>query len=1426
MKKIIFASISAILSILLYTGCSKEQMAAFQANDQEPPYNLMHLFDNFPSLHAAVDSLDTMRLNNGLSDMIINGYDTPQFLRNASDLVKAPFLVPMLHELNSLLVIVMDQHPYHYVDTGSSKDGGFYDDTDGTLNRPACFYSAIDQVTSSTELSGDILDIATQIVDYLVKEKTPVEIEEDMSTLGKVTFYTGTMYTGSKVSLGVGTYNFTDASINMNDMVQSIEVPLGMKVTCYQDINKAGTSWTFTGNNRALADDGCNLAISSVVIENDISKMAKLLGNLLMACDYPMWLDSSGNLRTDRDNVQTGPDTNTDLGNASKGIIKLVSALNSLASTDPAVRNTIDNILLQDLPALISDPDSKAKMKTLIQNLAYYFAADEITSNAYATSDYHNTNPYVNASLKESVRDLLPNLQKLFIRDDATGTIKDFSIFNSNGTKMSPVEALTVTLNKMKKADPVNFDYSLAANRIEPSLLKMMQLDGTGRTRGTFSNLSMFDHLVYTIAGSYYFGYKVHDTGVRNNNPTNGEPYGNWGYIHGESTKGVLTLNDCLYSQTSKDVTGVLLGCPTGLITAYNLALGDRVGQADKISRSSEPFTKGNRGNYKFYLGYNFPPMLLLPSNCAGDAGLPNGGHTISPEPNAQTGDDGTRNDYRTYWPKVADGKGILNTAHFLMSWMARACWDGQGPYYATTGSTTTSFNMPVSGTQTVNVYYKPNGEIYAYVYKQDPGNSGTWEYYYPVSGDDIDDNGRKVGDPSVGQRANRYKDIVKSDYYLIEYYQLLQDGTVYGAPPMNPDGIDKVEAGYTGWYHDAGAAFGGHDSDHIWCLHGTPNTSASYFQLYEKIDEHDAVRECASQDEAMYRNFQWLMYEKKFLFIIPMYANSGLQTGSYILIEANGVVGQTNAKKGSENGYWNIASGTGNISQAHVKHRCDTATGPAAGYISNNPNYGDSTYPGDSRIIVFSDPDQAHAILNNDLMVNILGSGSVLPDAVGRNIEPFVRLGFPQYDCNISSNDTTATWSSAYANRNKMLPIFVALAGTLRDGTYYDRSGEAGYNYNFAGKHKYPIQDLMEGVLMQLSKPHFRYFSAANHSETVNGRWVPRVKAGEDYEYRFFNPNTGGANINYYLPNDSLRSLTSVLSGNGVTESNGILPLMAEKTGTVSSLLALLQDLGSDTYATQRGNVALGLEQLLTAMKVNRSESIANNRYTTLDFSKYNWMFYNVAHRDEDINVEDFLSYEGASHASDDWSDFDDFYDMVSSLMGGSRDVSQNLVNIVDAVLAQPLTENEVHGLIYTAGKLFAKHPTVPGTWQYQGYDHGTTDRYDQLVDILSYLPQVHNLMADNGTGRKYDLMLKNVDILLKDQGSLLHYMIEGMREPFGAGYVISDLHRFLSWEIVSSPDSPLWDDLAYMLEAIADMNDPRVDINTIISNLGFQSN
>jgi hypothetical protein len=1117
--------------------------------------------------------------------------------------------------------------------------------------------------------------------------------------------------------------------------------------------------------------------------KNDFVDLSKNLSKLLITNDYPMWLDADGNVITSRKNINPNIHTNTDLGNMVKGVNKLVAGLNEISAKDPAVREILYDIIQKDLRSLAQSDATKQVIKDTVLNLAKYFAYD---GEGYNTIDYHNDREgiYVNSELKDTLKEIYPTAAKLFIRNDDNGSsTPDYSIAH-DPERRSPIEALTCALDKLKQG---GMDYSKID--MEPTLRRVIDYNAYGKkiTGSGTSKISYLDHFVYAVATAAKFGFLTRKS-------SDGEPSTNSGRGHGMATNGVLTVNDIIYSidMTTGDLGWVSSICPG--MNLYSLALDLRVEQAENISRSVNSFGPAQMSQHKFYMGSDFPISLMVPSACAGDAGLPNGGESAvtptSDSTTVSTRESISQNDFRTYYPKVADGLGATNTTEFLLSLIPRACWDGAGPfYYAPDNPETRSFNWPGKGTRNVKVYYKPNGEIYAYAYKPS-SNATTWEYYYPVSGNDLVD--------STGQRSNRYQDKIESDYYMIKYKSL--GTTYYAVPPVNPEGSDYAKSG------------------HPLTLKGHTSGTAKQFILEEKYKQNDPIRECKSQEEAIYRNYQWLAFDKKLAFFIPLYVNlMGIEMGGFFFAEGNGFLGLVNSSKGAKNGYWL----SNNADYPFAKY---ANSGIGVGNIptSNNPDYMESHIPGDGRLTLMLSENILG--LTGDIMFDgLIGKGFAFPGAIACSIVTVLRLGFLQEaliesDSAEIANPASETWK----NRSQLLPIIVALTGALRDMTVYDTPA-SGYNYNYRGKHKFPIAQLIEGILVPLAKPQLRYLEDTENSPGDDAywgkRWMQRVQDESEGVFSCLIPNIPNeTDSDYFTPRENLRTLINTLAGKEVGTPDGLIPLIADNTKLLSRLIALLQKMGSSDKAAARENIFKGLEQFVTAVKTNKSETMTRG-LTTMDNSRYAWMFQP---REDDILLDDLLAYDGPAVASDKrWEDYDDAVDFIEEFLGGENNITDNLVNVMDAVLKIQLTEPEIEGLLYTMGKLFAR--CANGTWQY----HGECSDYDQAYRMMTFVPAVHALMKGDGSCSNYMNLLDNLHLLMENDTSFLYYFTDCMHTHYSSEQILKDLHDFTSSDLVNGENAVLWRDMSsLMLDLSPQAGNPysQDEIALIFEQYGFQ--
>lgn len=1150
-------------------------------------------------------------------------------------------------------------------------------------------------------------------------------------------------------------------------------------------------------------------------------------------------------LRTNKTFEFSGEDTG--LGNAVRGVDALLSGVNDISTQDEAAREALYDIVREvgNIFA-IKDANGFAKLpkvlKDLMVTLAEYTTEGGIMT---ANNNYYNDDSeyFVNMELRNAVRSAFPSVVSLALRAKPSWNSSDrpdYSII-ADPDGRSPLELLSEALYQLKQ----NCNIDFAGYAVEDSLKKMMTHNCYGLPRSTAEyKVSFLDHLLFTLIISNEFGFKTRlDT-------YDGEPYINneGGYdsdnrvhSHGEPTGGILTVNDSLYSMTSNAKHAFAYDLVNEYLGVYDLSLdpsvsnlryttkSGRTDQAKNIFRSSFDFTSNDISDqkYKYYMGYDYPALLLMNGFSVGDAGIPNGGFTgINPTTDV-TGTDESNNDYRTYYPYVANGLGELNTGAWVMGWIARVCWEGEGPYYYAPSNPETRI---IAGKQ-YYVYYRPDGRIYAFVWKPDLGDPSTWEYFYPYDGgnDAKGTNTIGVGGELYYSRENYYRAQWKTDRYLlkgeyaksepnVKYYSFNRvvgsDGTdkylMYKInDPENPN--DDI---------DAGLAI---------------DAQAGYLTFRELVPEKTTARECKSQEEALFRNFQWLLLEKKVVCIMPMrsyvYVHAGdihLDPLAIAVIEGNGILGMSNLRKGAGVGVWVYKGDEGLENQG--------CTGMTMNGVE--VNYGASTIPGDGRLMLFVKEDArylAGAIgdyVNSDTIWNeILGSGSATPPVLARNLAPIGRMAFLQTDfVPSSSSDIGNESSSVWNNRNKLLPVIIALAGSLHGKSLYKQpeiSNPNPYWYNFAQKssHKYPLRKLND-TLMMLATPCYKY--AKTPYSGGKGRWVPSIANESKYGYcAYLAPDTKEYNDAIdYRPNPNLRSMAQLMmenSPNANAACDGLLPLIAE-TRIISKLLSLLQKTGNNTgiYVDKnresdsladwgaRRKVFYGIEQILTAVKTTKaiaySRGYTSSAYPEWMFEKRNIDFdLNVA-LDEIIGADSigkglavFVDYRNPEHANFKEYTWNNYYKLMygmAELLSSNGKLTSGRYKITEDVI--DLLKNSLSSTHASLSDITALRHTLAMLFVYYQNDewHEATEVSDLITNRLPDLMQVY-------TGRYLDLM-KLAMIALED-GGLVDYLVTNLHTDYSWNEVINELYMFLSNTDsrvgIANANSVLWHDLENLL-------------------------
>ena len=1119
--------------------------------------------------------------------------------------------------------------------------------------------------------------------------------------------------------------------------------------------------------------EGCNdlenimIDLNAFLIDNEgstvgsiIDLMSVVFGKLLLAANEDMWLDINGDLITDRSEIPG--ETNLYLGNSARGVESLLSGVNSLLKI-PSIRDDIYDII-REVGGLTSAKGAGGKglkdvFRELICNLEdYSTVGGEIYEGNGGDNEYHRdtASEYVNMELGNTISEIMPALTTILLRGDRADSIIEGDIY--------PLGSIARGFNRM------NLD--MESLNIEESLYKMIRYDDKMRDRMAdpdASNLSALEKLIFLLTFANNFGYyKGGDTGE-----------GNHGRGHGEPTGGILSLNDILFNLTTadKDTLGHALGDKMSLLGLLDTILGIlRMGLDDFLAlfgtelnvfglafdnppgdlthRNKDPFNAGECKNFPYYISPNHKILTVANGETVGDLGAPDGGMQ-------------TDHTWDSFVPYSEDGLGEVRTAPWMMGWIARVCWEGQGPYYSIENGT-------IDG-DGYSVYKSPNGSVYARVDKSG-GAPGTWSYH-----------------------DCRYKTEWNTDYYMIEledvkgnarYYPL--DNEVYynGSSDKTVGLSDKTEAG---------------------CL------------TMNERNIINADRECLTHEEAMYKNFQWLLYEKKMLLILPLRIEIDInilikvqgKVAVYLVIDTNGLLGLLNCRKSPStdavngNSRWVLDGGYGNISNE----------------------------PGDYRITVMLGGNQFRLkipilmdkitfdVIDLDFIYNtVLGNGHLVPDAIGTNIGALKILSFMTADTVTSENAGIA--GANWGERNALLPVFITLLGTLHENSSRDLN-------------KYPFVTLANGLFPLLAKP-LMYYQKDSGSTPYNC-WKPRLEDGHDYlkagvalgsdwgsTWPINNEDWLDTIESYYQPME-IRTLIGMLSENEVNHCDGLISLLPE-TNLITDILELFKKLGdsryddpltadSDDYRTwgERRRMFYGLEQIVSTIKSREGEAIARD-YIDIDFPS--WMFTDYGKRDEDVDLEtitdeligsditgkgiavlpDYRDPDHPAYRGYDWINYERLLDSCSELLsskgntGGQYNIMDKVINMMDKLLTSvDTTDNHIRGLRHTLGSVFAEYRD--GNWNYpQNLKFIVTDELPKIIDVFN-----------GGYNDLMNLLLGTEDWdqgLLSDDG-LISYMLDSLDSEMPASEFFVDIEAFLRF-IGEDPQCDLWDELADFIDSI----------------------
>ncbi len=1374
-----------LLAAGLLSACSGDgEMGGFQKNVPDPDFILFDMFKSEPALDEIWDVLDQGELNRRLAEMIkANREDFIVFSHINRDIMEDAHILPdMMKDLRNTVGLIRTTES-RFMDTRGQ--GSFYDKTPSEYRR--VMYALSDRLrrdSSDRGLTGSILSMARSFTRYMTDTKSPEKLQADMS-----------------------------------DLVKSI--------------------------NEFERDDFLLLT------EN--------LGKVLAAASYPMWIKNPefsttgdgkfGVIETDY-SVMTGY-ADSGLGNGVKGIHSLLTGLRDRAGSEISDRELIYD-LIKDVRGTFLDESNAPVIKDFIYTLEKYFTAGGSaygtalnTSNADISINIYNTNSanlYSDAEIGNTLKETLGAMMGMFLRDDRCGALTA-----DRNSKSYLLERLSRRLRE------TGIDWKNA--KLEESLYDILVVDPYGRDR---TQATGFDgrkpYAISFLEDFFFLGGITNNFGWRDGGSkteVSGADVCNE-HTHGGPAN-FLTLNDALFSMTTEKFMGK---------GTYDLAI-ENDQRRDHLFRSCRQFTNAERNNFRFYYDQNYGALDFVTGNGTGDLGLPglvyNGGNL-----NGVSGNP-VLNSYRPYNGNGIDEKGL---APWVLGWVARACFEGEGPYY---------YKNPDAETVTINgetyyVYMRPNGSVYAYVHYN---GAVPEKYLYPAEGNDpVDRNLLNQGSP---QRENRYKSSWQSDYYMI----------------TNEDGTKR----YTPGNMDGNAAGPG---------------SLTYNEL---IPEFDSVRECSSQEEAIFRNYQWVMTEKKFVIIIPMWIEGqvlGLTVESavYMIIEGNGFAGVCPARKFRGNRVWAKANTDG---------------------VSNIP--GD--YRLDVRVKAIRSALGIVGVDGSMIYDTILGDGPATYSVAFHAMAPLYRLGFPRspllnQSAYAGSNMNFEHYQlgsrqfivgdEKWEKRNMILPILGALLNVLHES---------------ATPESKTIANFTDGTL-PLLKPLFFYNRNINNYGVCTDSFLPRINgdtATNSYRYPHskslipeqyisgFSNNTsdpsawfGGWSVrNYYMAAPVTTLFSSLIDRIGIDQNNpdsnrawrakGILPLLTQynmnqprsdnnrsKTRIISNFVDQLVKLSDGNFNDRQGisytsadfdnnqyvnwgarrRIFYGLEQLVSLCKVAKTPyiEILQQRSKGTDAAKGGtatkmqripeWIFQQ---RDVDIDMNSIifrvvgfndpdgimgpLKGKGLAAYPDDkpdytyWTGFDktrkDLADLTDNLfMKNSRyNITDDMLDLADTLLAKDISDEEVSSLIYTSGKIFAWHNGSRWIWQGEELWDNINNPDEDFASIWrltkNYIPAIHQKISpddnNNAGGENYMAMLKVVSRMLKENGVV--DCIMDVTLSADSEQLADDIYEFLGEDFVTGRGA-MWMTLADLMDDLSENveNTSTETVSDILSGYGFQQN
>ncbi|HNO21896.1 MAG TPA: hypothetical protein PKK94_02885, partial [Leptospiraceae bacterium] len=391
-----------------------------------------------------------------------------------------------------------------------------------------------------------------------------------------------------------------------------------------------------------------------------------------------------------------------------------------------------------------------------------------------------------------------------------------------------------------------------------------------------------------------------------------------------------------------------------------------------------------------------------------------------------------------------------------------------------------------------------------------------------------------------------------------------------------------------------------------------TPPSSAVAdwsYTIYE-MSKTDAERAVETDEEAFYKNFQWLLYEKRFVVIIPakakLDASLTFEEALFIVAVGNGLKGMMGLKPncgqfntlsdcGAYNGVWN--SDVSAVKSMKLKQYDALGTSPTTANFSPTPGDSVLLLEGWGYGAAGTNPSLGLAFVLPNTAYNLLVPTpslvfGMIPPAISQNFDALERLGFLT-DQVVTPSQVPNNWDK----RNKLAPVIAALAKTFDDQVDVANS-----------KNPFTLLTSLTKILARpnvLTEQDPDSFNTAMVFPACTGGCPPTIPSiriqGSSSTTGIRNPS---ALSSEYYPKKNLRPMISVLSENQRKFQDGMLNLVA-KTDLLTNTIRTLAFLGSSSRTAAREKIFNGLYKIMDNIRIDSDQTSTTLQYNLQTYIK-----------------------------------------------------------------------------------------------------------------------------------------------------------------------------------------------------------------------------